>query len=216
MGFGRRQVSWLPGLPLRAFPTRRRRISGCALRARRGGHPRSQWRVRAGFSPASLGHRPMNAADRTPRGVVPRHRLSAALDGAPSAAPGAHPSAASACAQPGGRRRERARRAAGSAPRARGRRRALDQPRVVERGQVLGDGLAGDRQRRGAARAPWCVRSRSSASTIQRRVGSASAANTGPTARRSSEHLGEAATGALAACRTVQRAPRAGTRACSR
>ena len=30
MGFGRRQVSWLPGLPLRAFPGRRRRIGGCA------------------------------------------------------------------------------------------------------------------------------------------------------------------------------------------
>ena len=50
---GRRQVSWLPGLPLRAFPTAGGE-SVARARTRRGGHPRSQWRVRAGFAPASL------------------------------------------------------------------------------------------------------------------------------------------------------------------
>ena len=34
--------------------------------ARGGGHPRSQWRVRAGFSPASLHHRPYERLDPTP------------------------------------------------------------------------------------------------------------------------------------------------------
>jgi len=34
VGLGRRQVSWLTGLPLRAFPVRRRRFGGCALRER--------------------------------------------------------------------------------------------------------------------------------------------------------------------------------------
>src|ERR1700730_5723704 len=37
----------------------------CALQARRGRPPRSQWRVRAGFSPASLHHRPYEHRDPT-------------------------------------------------------------------------------------------------------------------------------------------------------
>ena len=48
---GRRQVSWLPGCP--AAPSRpgSRPTSGCAPRGRVRWHPRSQWRVRAGFAP---------------------------------------------------------------------------------------------------------------------------------------------------------------------
>src|SRR6266498_5578191 len=48
------EVSWLPGLPSRAFPAARCGVPvACALRAC-GRRPRSQWRVRAGFTPASL------------------------------------------------------------------------------------------------------------------------------------------------------------------
>ena len=58
---GRRQVSWLPGLPSRAFPDRVavqwRAVAAATACGRR---PRSQWRVRAGFAPASLHHRPLN------------------------------------------------------------------------------------------------------------------------------------------------------------
>src|SRR5438105_4074833 len=39
-------------------------VAACRM-ARRGGHPRSQWRVRAGFAPASLHHRPYERADLT-------------------------------------------------------------------------------------------------------------------------------------------------------
>jgi hypothetical protein len=49
--------------------------SGRAPIARRGWHPQSQWRVRSGIAPASLGHRPMG---RTiigwPAGTVPPRR----------------------------------------------------------------------------------------------------------------------------------------------
>src|SRR5439155_11732861 len=48
-----------------------------AARARRGGHPRSQWRVRAGFSPASLHRRPYEQLDATSR-AAPRGQRTAA------------------------------------------------------------------------------------------------------------------------------------------
>src|SRR5215218_9230707 len=54
---------------LRAFPGHRRLPSGCARAC--GGRPRSQWRVRAGFSPASLTTDP-EREDRTARCKGPR------------------------------------------------------------------------------------------------------------------------------------------------
>jgi hypothetical protein len=49
--------------------------------ARAGRRPRSQWRVRAGLAPASLGHRPYERRHRTPRRERPArfaHRRSGA------------------------------------------------------------------------------------------------------------------------------------------
>ena len=51
---GRRQVSWLPGPPLAPSRPALRASGAAAVAAAREGHPRSQWRVRAGFTPASL------------------------------------------------------------------------------------------------------------------------------------------------------------------
>ncbi len=58
---GRRQVSWLPGLP--SAPSRCLVGSGGLRNARAAGVTRSQWRVRVGFAPTSLHHRPMNASE---------------------------------------------------------------------------------------------------------------------------------------------------------
>ena len=46
--------------------------------ARRAGHPRSQWRVRAGFPPASLHHRPLSGQFYPP-GVSADARLPGEL-----------------------------------------------------------------------------------------------------------------------------------------
>ena len=69
---GRREVSWLPGLPLRAFPAPRAAQWLRRRGARAARLPRSQWRVRAGFAPASLDHRPLYAAGcyRGPAGTL--------------------------------------------------------------------------------------------------------------------------------------------------
>ena len=55
-------------------PSADRWLRACS--ARRGGHPRSQWRVRAGFSPASLHHRPLNV------GILPANCASRQSSGA--------------------------------------------------------------------------------------------------------------------------------------
>lgn len=52
MGGDRREVSWLPSLPRHAFPVPRW-TSGYRIDVRRA-VARSQWRARAGLSPASL------------------------------------------------------------------------------------------------------------------------------------------------------------------
>ncbi len=62
---GRRLVSWLTGLP--AAPSRGLDV---AQWHRCGRHPRSQWRVRAGLSPASHDHRPWDSSMLPPRGAA--------------------------------------------------------------------------------------------------------------------------------------------------
>ena len=67
MGLGRRQVSWLPGLPLLRLPGRRWPSSGSSPRRVRGGVPGHSGGSAPDLAPASLGHRPYERRHRTPR-----------------------------------------------------------------------------------------------------------------------------------------------------